>query len=125
MTDADLIWNRAAIEDGGSDPSAGDRALASLLYAHGLAMNGGVLHAVECLESPELSEAQAGYRYFDLAPVAELLSRARATFDADDDLESHEPLLDSEYVNLIPNDSFLDDRFQQRLRAHPEDFSPL
>ena len=107
MTDADLIWNRAAMEDGGSNPSAGDRALASLLYAHGLAMNGGVLHAAECLESSELSAAQSGYRYFDLSPVADLLSRARAAFDADDELESQEPLLDLEYATLIPDDSFL------------------
>lgn len=125
MTDADLIWNRAAMEDGGSAPLAGDLALASLLYAHGMAMNGGVLHAVECLEPRELAAAQSGYRFFDLAAVAELLSHARATLDADDDLESQESLLDSAYARLIPDDSLVVDRFQQRLATHPDDFAPL
>jgi hypothetical protein len=59
---ADRIWNRAC----GQDPLRtlpGDRALADLLFAHGLAMNGGVLHAVECLTESELSDAQAGFSY--------------------------------------------------------------
>mgnify|MGYP007114256039 CR=1 FL=1 len=124
LTDADLIWNRAAIEDGGPAPSAGDRSLACLLLAHGLVMSGGVLHAVECLESAELIAAQAGYRYFNLIPVAELLTRARTKCD-DDDPGSQEPLLDAEYATLIPDDAFLVERFEQRLRSHPDDFSSL
>ena len=75
LTEADLIWNRAC----GVNPLRtwpGDRALADLLYAHGLAMNGGVLHAIECMTVEVLSEVEAGYRYFAFDDVASLLSRA-------------------------------------------------
>ncbi len=57
MTTADLIWNRAC-EGGGSNPGKGDRAPAALLKAHGLAMNRGVLYAVECLAPSELADAE-------------------------------------------------------------------
>jgi hypothetical protein len=46
MTNADEVWNRAALEGGGPEPREGDVALATLLRAHGLAMNGGVLRFV-------------------------------------------------------------------------------
>lgn len=45
LSDSDRIWNRAALENGGREPRAGDRSLAALLAFHGLAMNGGVSHA--------------------------------------------------------------------------------
>ena len=61
----DLIWNRAS-EGGGANPQAGDLALAALLRAHGLTMNGGVLHAVERLQPSELQDAASGYRFFGL-----------------------------------------------------------
>jgi hypothetical protein len=61
MTQADMIWNRACGEDS-LRALPGDRALADLLNAHGLAMNGGVLHAIECMSAEELSEAEAGCR---------------------------------------------------------------
>jgi len=93
LTDADMIWNRAC----GDDPLRalpGDRALVDLLYAHGLAMNGGVLHAVECMTVEEQFDAEAGYRYYGLEGAASLLSRARRIFDAADDLGSHEQQFD-------------------------------
>jgi len=65
LSQADIIWNRACGEDSlRSHP--GDRVLADLLLAHGLAMNGGVLHAVECLSSDELLDAESGYVFMDL-----------------------------------------------------------
>jgi hypothetical protein len=124
MRSSDLIWNRAC-EGGGEEPRIGDRALSNLLGAHGLAMNGGVLHAVECLTPPELTDAADGYRFFDLDSVAELLVRARKLLEADEDLELHEAALDKEYARLVPEDSFLVIRFERRLDAHPEDFGPL
>ena len=57
-TQSDLIWNRAC-SGMITEFRPGDRALAGLLGAHGLIMNGGVLHAVECLAENELSEAEA------------------------------------------------------------------
>lgn len=124
LTKADMIWNRAC----GENPLRalpGDRALADLLYAHGLAMNGGVLHAVECLTAEELSDAKAGYRYFGLDDVASLLSRARGIIETVDDLGSHEQQLDSEYAHMVPSDSSLVDRFEKRLKVKPLDFAPL
>jgi hypothetical protein len=123
-TDADMIWNRAC----GEDPLRafpGDRALADLLCAHGLVMNGGVLHAIECMTADELSDAEAGYRFFGLDGVASLLSRARPIFEAGDDLGSHEQQLDGEYAHMIPSDSLLVDRFKARLKSSLSDFAPL
>src|SRR6266702_1852811 len=39
VDEADLIWNRAALDDGGASPGAGDMALAAVLAFHGLAMS--------------------------------------------------------------------------------------
>jgi hypothetical protein len=124
LTESDMIWNRAC----GEDPLRalpGDRALADLHYAHGLAMNGGVPHAVECMTAEEQSDAEAGYRYYGLDEVASLLSRAREIFEAADDLGSYEQQLDGEYAHFIPSDSSLVDRFEKRLRSSPTDFASL
>jgi hypothetical protein len=121
---ADMIWNRAC----GEDPLRalpGDRALADLLRAHGLVMNGGVLHAVECLTADELANAEVGYRFYGLDGVASLLSRAHGLFEAADDLGSHEQQLDGEYAQMIPSDSSLVERFEKRLKSSPSDFAPL
>lgn len=131
LTEADLIWNRAC-EGGGLGPRRGDRALRAMIGAHGLVMNGGVLHATECLSPSELSDAQAGYRFFGLDAVADFLARARLLSDVDvesdwtdEDLETQESSLDAEYYDLIPDDSFLVERFEEHWRSHPSDFAPL
>jgi hypothetical protein len=124
LTEANMIWNRAC----GDEPLRflpGDRALADLLRAHGLAMNGGVLHAVECLTAAELTDAEAGYRFYGLAEVAALLSRARELFVVGDDLEDYEQQLDLQYEALIPSDSSLVECFEKRLQTSPTDFARL
>lgn len=124
LTDADMIWNRAC----GEDPLrnlAGDRALTDLLYAHGFVMNGGVLHAVECLTAEELADADAGYRYFGLEGIASLLFRARRVFEAGKDLGNDEQKLNGEYAALIPSDSAVVDRFEKRFKSNPSEFAPL
>jgi hypothetical protein len=124
LTHADMIWNRAC----GEDPLrslSGDRALADLLRAHGLAMNGGVLHAVECLTASELSDAEAGYRFYGCDGVASLLSRARTIFETGDDLGSQEQQLDRQYAAMIPSDSSLVERFGKRLISNPSEYAPL
>jgi hypothetical protein len=125
MTHADLVWNRATLEKGGSHPRAGDRALAALLRAHNLAMNGGILHAVELLDESELDAARSGYQYFGFDSVAGLLSRAKDIFDANVDLGSFERPLDSEYDRYIPSDSSLAQRFERLLHQNPDDFCPF
>jgi hypothetical protein len=83
----DIIWNRACLDSGGPSPGKGDRALVALLRAHGLVMNGGVVHALASLSAEERSEAIAGFRYFGLLQAAEALSQAW-----DDSEESEERL---------------------------------
>jgi hypothetical protein len=123
-THADMIWNRACGEDSlRSFP--GDRALADLLRVHGLTMNGGVLHAVECLAASELSDAEAGYRFFGLDGVASLLSRARTILETGDDLGVYEQQLDGQYADLIPSDSSLIERFKKHLKSNSSDYAPL
>lgn len=124
LTESDMIWNRAC----GEDPLRtlpGDRALADLLRAHGLVMNGGVLHAVECLAVSELTDAQCGYRYFGLETVAALLSRAKTILEADDDSELIEQELDQTYLNMIPDDDLLVERFEQHWQRSPSEYAPL
>jgi hypothetical protein len=125
MEKADLIWNRATMENGGKNPCCGDIALSSLLHAHGLIMNGGVLNAVELLTADELSAAQDGFRFFGLDAAAELLLRSCRLVTAGGDLSADEPKLDAEYAQHIPDDSALYQVFGQRLRSCPNDFSPL
>ena len=124
MLPADLIWNRAC-EGGGPNPCNGDRALAAILKAHGLAMNGGVLHAVQCLSASELAEAESGYCFFGFSAVADLLSRARKIWEADRDLESYEVQLDHDYAALIPADSSLCERFEYIHKTRPSEFARL
>lgn len=74
------------MDDGGANPSAGDNALASLLYTHGLVMNGGVLHAIECCTDTELDAALDGYRFFSFDSIPAPFSDARDAASATGDL---------------------------------------
>jgi len=125
LTEADRVWNRACMERGGTNPQPGDSALAALLQVHGLTMNGGVLHSVESLSLQELECAKSGYRFFGLDAVAELVARAQAAAKVGQDLESQEGLLNGEYAELIPDDSYLVSRFEEHFRTRPSDFAPL
>jgi hypothetical protein len=78
MTEANRVWNRAALEEGGRAPREGDRALAALLLAHGMVMNGGVQHATEALSADEMAAAAAGFRYF--SSDSRLVSRFEVVF---------------------------------------------
>lgn len=100
----DHIWNRAALENGGSAPREGDRALAALLRFHGLVMNGGVHHATEALSEDERRAAAARFRFFQLHEIADLLEHATVVVSIDDTVQ------DGQYAAIIPSDSFLFDR---------------
>src|SRR5262245_34395783 len=112
LTQADMVWNRAC----GGDPLRllpGDRALFDMLRAHGLVMNGGVLHAVECLAATEVSAAEAGYRLYGVDGIASLFDLARTILERGTGLEVHEHRLDSRYADMIPSDSSLVERFKK------------
>jgi hypothetical protein len=124
FTEADLIWNRACGCDAAT-LSPGDRALEAMLAFHGQAMNGGVLDALEYFGSDRLEDAEAGYRYFGLEGVADLLNEAKSTSKADDDLDLWEAELDRRYSAIVPNDSTLVARFEMIFRRSPSEFAPI
>jgi hypothetical protein len=124
LTEADMIWNRAC----GDDPLRalpGDRALRDLLRVHGLAMNGGMLHAVEYLTARDLSDAEAGYRFYGFNEVAFLIAHARKIFEQGDELDYHEHQLDAQYAGMVPSDSTLVNRFETHWKTSPSDYAPL
>ena len=125
MSIAERIWNRAALEDGGKSPHAGDRALASLLLVHGLIMNGGVHHAIECVDQTELAAAADGYAFFGLHDVAAFFRGAANDPVLSEWTGETEATANRRYDDMVPDDSYLDARFQEVLRERPEQFSPL
>jgi hypothetical protein len=129
LTEADHIWNRACLDDV-SALRAGDRALAAMILFHGLVMNGGVLHALECMEpEPQKFEAaMSGYRLFGFDHVADFLTVARSIAVVtltDDDFDSLEAKLYGRYRGQVPDDSTLAERFEAYHREHPHEFAPL
>lgn len=122
---ADRVWNRAAVKSGGDAPRAGDRALASLLLVHGLIMNGGVHHAIECVESHELLAAADGYAFFGFDAVAALLRGAPGDPVLSICTDDTEFVANRRYAGMLPDDSLLHARFQQVFRARADEFSPL
>jgi len=93
-----------------------DSAASAVWIAHGLVMNGGVVHCVEALNKRELRAAIAGYRFFGLPAVAEALEQAMKV--RPEDPGRVEPVLDALYNRAIPDDAFLD---AQMSRALPPD----
>jgi hypothetical protein len=119
---ADQVWNRAAIEGGGDSPGPGDRALASLLLLHGLAMNGGVHHAIECLSPEELSAAIDGFSYFGFEELAEWLNNAPNDLLLKEWTDDTETSAIFRYAEYIPDDAYLTTRFEAVYRNRPSDF---
>jgi len=124
FTKADLIWNRAC-EGSTVTLSPGDRALEAMLGFHGAAMNGGVLDALEHFGSDGLEDAEAGYRYFGLEDIADLLNEAKSISKTGDDLDLWEVELDRRYGAIIPNDATLAARFEMIFHRSPSEFAPI
>jgi hypothetical protein len=124
LTKVDLIWNRACSESRlRSHP--GDRALRDLIRAHGLVMNGGVLHAVECLTPDQLADAESGYRFYGFDAAALLLASAKRILATEDNLDLHERELDRQYDAIIQDDTALFNTFAKHMQANPRDYAPL
>lgn len=120
MTDANLVWNRACFGPAGKFP--GDAALAAIIRFHSAVMNGGVLHAIESLNVREISDARAGFRFFDFAAIPDLIQEA-LRIAADAQLEVEESRLHQLYWDQIPDDSVIAQRFEQHFESHPTDFA--
>jgi hypothetical protein len=121
VTDADVVWNRACLEDVGPNARAGDRALSALIKAHSLVMNGGVLHAVECLEPAEIEAACAGFRFFDVDAGARIFEAAQQIFA--DASEEDELSLDKAYAPI--DDDLLVARFRRHFLENRELYAPI
>lgn len=123
-TKPDLIWNRAC-NVGLNFLLRGDRALAAMIVFHSAAMNGGVLHALECITPRDIAAAEEGYRFFDLNNVAELLNEFKSGPKDDCDLDAWESELDGRYGQLVRDDSVLFESFKRALESKPSDFAPV
>jgi hypothetical protein len=124
LTDLDLIWNRACFGEA-TDLRSGDVALAALLLFHGPAMNGGVLHAIECLGAERLAEACEGFRYFGFSPIASDLEDASRALAAAEDLDELAEQFDKRYWRYVPEDGVLVKAFESDYAARPENYAPL
>jgi hypothetical protein len=123
LSKADLVWNRACLDGGGPAPLAGDEALAALLRAHNMIMNGGVFHVFETLDEEEMVAAHRAYRFFGFAAVPPLLDYAsRVRVEDQGELES---AVDAEYGRAIPSDGALMDAFKADFAADPDHYAPL
>lgn len=128
MGHADDIWNRACAEAGRPKTltAPGDRALADMVLVHSLAMNGGLLHAVESCTADEVAAAVRGYRYFGLDAAAVVLEDvARSWGDGDLDLPDSERLeveANERYDSAVPDDEVLVTAFVARLQTEPSVF---
>lgn len=129
MDKADEIWNRATV-GGGDTPREGDVALAASLAFHGLAMNGGVLHAFEVLSAEYLGRARDGFTWLGMPEVARFLedtARSIAETDWDDESagDALEASTDDAYDRLVPSDQALEEAFRRQVDKRPEAFSPV
>ena len=115
----DQIWNRACIGAGGATPAVGDQALASVLLAHGLAMNGGVTHALESLSRADILAAVAGFEFFGLTDAARVFQQVPG------DSGEAENRLNQLYFAAVPTDEALAHAFGLKLASTPEAFAPL
>jgi hypothetical protein len=120
----DQIWNRAA-QGGGDSPDRGDRALASLLLLHGLSMNGGVHHAIECLSPNELADAIEGFAYFGFDEMTTWLTAASSDSILRQWTDDTEIAALNRYAELIPDDDFLATRFDVVYNERTSEFAPL
>lgn len=118
-----VIWNRAAMENGGANPRPGDVALASVLRLHGMVMSGGLDHACEVLGPDTVAAAVSGFRYLGADDVADLVEGVDALLssDVEDEIEQ----ANRRYDQLIPTDSRLSDLAMARMRETPGDFAPV
>ena len=94
-----------------------ESAASAVWIAHGLVMNGGVLHCVESLSEKELRTAIAGYRLFDLSQAADIL--VEATRVSADEADAAEGKLDTAYSAAIHDDEFLASHINAAFPSEP------
>ena len=132
FTEAEKVWNRACGQGECNIPRPGDAALAALITFHSLAMNGGVLHALETCSQAQISTAASGYRFFGLDGAASMIESALVELQeiqsSGDDLRELERLevdLDERYATNVPDDRALTVAFERVFELQRTDFQPV
>lgn len=132
FTEADKVWNRACGQAECSSPGVGDSALAALIAFHSVAMNGGVLHALEYRSDVEVISAVEGYRFFGLDEAADMIEAAlselreiQARGDDPEEVEQLERVLDERYDVHVPDDQTLVVAFKRIFEHRRADFQPV
>ena len=125
MTPAELsTWNAAALQSLDSE-LPGDQALTSMLLAHGLVQNGGVVHAISVLEKSGSAEAAQAFRYFGLPQVAELFEELVLRLEealSEDEEDRLEHTSNRRYWSAVPDDATLEVLYLRRRRSAPYEF---
>ena len=128
-SDADTIWNRAAMEGGGASPAPGDIALAALLRFHSSAMSGGVLDALERLTEAQVGQAVQGFRWFGLDEAATFLEAAfeqwRSAEHTPEVEDAMEAQFDADYSLAISSDATIAAAFGEHFSDDPLAFAPV
>lgn len=83
-------------------------------------MNGGVHHAIECLEPHELAAAADGYAFFGFDDVAEFFRGASADPVLSTWNDDTEVVANRRYTEMVPDDSHLVARFEEVFRERPD-----
>ncbi len=127
MTSND-VWNRAAMKAGGAELGPGDVALADVLRVHSLAMNGGLLQALEMCSAEEVEAAVKGYEYLgmdDAAAAVLWLAGGLAGVVADDydKLGVLEVGADERYAAAVPTDATIVEAFEAHFAVNPGEYA--
>jgi hypothetical protein len=88
-------------------------------------MNGGVHHALECLQPQELVAAIDGYSFFGLDDVAAFLRGASSDPVLREWTDDTEPVADGRYAKLVPDDAHLLHRFKVVFQERADQFAPV
>ncbi|WP_353066945.1 hypothetical protein [Arcanobacterium hippocoleae] len=122
MSSADDIWNRAV--DGEGD-GVGDKMLGAVLLLDGMIQNGGMANALDdLLEEGEILAGVAGFRYFGLNVVADLVLEIYQAISDGANVEELEETRDGEYYEICDADA-ITAVFRKKLAEDPTAFSPL
>ncbi|MEE2730693.1 MAG: hypothetical protein VYA55_07700 [Pseudomonadota bacterium] len=125
LTSSEKVWNRACMKAGGSALRVGDKALAAMIYFHGLAMNGGVLHALECCNDSEISSAINGFGFYGFMSIKIMIEDNIHLIGSDDCLEEEDNRLNNEYEAAIERDQVLVDRFEKHFKDNPDQYASI
>ena len=116
LTEADKIWNRACLENGGSNPFEGDRFLADLLLFDSLVGNGGLGHGFDVCSETEIQAAIEGFRYFGLTEIAEFLI----------DVQKYSELVQENLsISYYKFSDKIFEAFVEFYRINPQAFAPI